>query len=75
MDIRTFFRGASYDAFDNHPDAVIVTSNQRNVVFWNKRAEEILGFGKKEVAGRNIGIYFLEDSEKIFQNLNQLGGL
>jgi len=71
MNIKTLFKGIqSHDIFDNYPDAVVVINFQKNIVFWNKRAQDLLGFSKRDVIGKNIGVIFTDDIEKIYQNLN-----
>lgn len=70
MNIKTLFKSIqTHDIYDNYPDAVIVINSQKNIVFWNKRAQHILGFSKREVIGKNIGVIFTDDIEKIYQNL------
>jgi len=70
MNIKTLFKGIQvHDIYDNYPDAVIIINFQKNIVFWNKRAQHIFGFSKREVIGKNIGVIFTDDTEKIHQNL------
>ncbi|MDD3012246.1 MAG: ATP-binding protein [Candidatus Gastranaerophilales bacterium] len=70
MNIKTLFKGIQvHDIYDNYPDAVIIINSQKNIVFWNKRAQNIFGFSKRDIIGKNIGIIFTDDIGKIHQNL------
>lgn len=60
-----------YEIFDYYPDAIIVINFQKNIIFWNKRAQEIFGFSKKEVIGKNIEFIFTDKIEKIYQCLSK----
>lgn len=39
---------------ENSNDAVITCDSDRNIVFWNSMAEEIFGYSKEEVIGKDI---------------------
>lgn len=39
---------------ENSNDAVITCDSDRNIVFWNRMAEEIFGYSKEEVIGKDI---------------------
>lgn len=53
--------------FDNYPDAVIVIDYSRNITQWNKKANEIFGYSKEEMIGRNIALLFDIEAEKIYE--------
>ncbi len=36
------------------PDAVIITTPEGEVVYWNKGAETVFGYGRDEVVGRSL---------------------
>ncbi len=40
--------------FNNTPDAIVVVDMNNKIVEWNKASEELYGFGKEEVIGKNI---------------------
>ncbi len=66
MNLKTLFKAVrSYECYRDFPDAVIVISYSQNVRFWNKRAKKIFGYTENEILGKNIGLIFSEDSEKI----------
>ncbi|MEN9963421.1 MAG: hypothetical protein RL582_516 [Bacteroidota bacterium] len=44
-------------------DALIVTDNQYEIIFWNKRAEQMFGFSEKEALGKRLGILLKTKSE------------
>jgi PAS domain S-box-containing protein len=70
MNIKSLFKGIqAQESFDNYPDAVITINFQKNIVFWNKKAKQIFGFSKRDVIGKNIGVIFTDDVEKIYQYL------
>lgn len=39
---------------NNAPDAVIVIDEQSRIVFWNPKSEEVFGWKKKEVMGKDL---------------------
>ncbi len=66
MNLKSLFKGIrSYECYKDFPDAVIVISYSQNVRFWNKRAKKIFGYTENEILGKNIGLIFSDDSEKI----------
>jgi len=70
MNIKTLFKGIQvHDIYDNYPDAVMIVNFQKNIVFWNKRAQHIFGFSKRDIIGKNIGMIFTDDLEEIYKNL------
>lgn len=44
-------------------DALIVTNNQYEIIFWNKRAEQLFGFSEIEAIGKRLGILLKTESE------------
>lgn len=71
MDIKSLFKPlAVQEIYDSMPDAIIIINFQKNIVGWNTRAKEIFGFTKREVIGKNIGIIFTDEVEKIYSNLS-----
>ncbi|MFH0703196.1 MAG: ATP-binding protein [bacterium] len=70
MNIKTLFKGMNFfDSFDNFPDSIIVINYQKNIIYWNKRSKDIFGFSRCETIGKNIGLIFTDEVEKIYQNL------
>lgn len=45
-------------------DAIIQTSNESKIIFYNNAAETLLGYSKDEVIGKDINILFTEDTIK-----------
>src|SRR5262245_29361676 len=43
---------------DSCPDAIISTDKDGNVVLFSERAEALLGYRAKDVAGRNISVLY-----------------
>ncbi|MBN1115893.1 MAG: PAS domain S-box protein [Bacteroidales bacterium] len=43
-------------------DAIIQTSKDNKIIFYNKAAELLLGYKKEEVLNKNVGILFSEDT-------------
>jgi PAS domain S-box-containing protein len=41
------------DIFVNIADGVFVVDNENKIIFWNRAAQKILGFSRREVVGRN----------------------
>lgn len=41
------------DIFINIADGVFVVDSENKIIFWNRAAQKILGFSRKEVVGRN----------------------
>jgi PAS domain S-box-containing protein len=41
------------DIFVNIADGVFVVDSENKIIFWNRAAQKILGFSRKEVVGRN----------------------
>lgn len=71
MFLKSFFKSINIsEVYDTLPDAIIVINFQKNIVAWNKRAKEIFGFSKRDVIGKNIGVIFLDEIERIYQNLS-----
>ncbi|OGI21738.1 MAG: hypothetical protein A2287_05710 [Candidatus Melainabacteria bacterium RIFOXYA12_FULL_32_12] len=66
-----FKQNLSYEISDNYPDGLIVINYQKSVVYWNKKAQELFGFSKKEVIGKNIGFIFADEVEKVYQSLGE----
>ncbi len=50
---------------DYYPDGVIIIDSLQNITLWNKKAGEIFGYTRQEMAGRNIAILFDAETEKI----------
>lgn len=70
MNIKSLFKGIQVqEGYDNYPDAVIIINFQKNITYWNKRAKQIFGFSKRDVIGKNIGIIFSDDVEKVYQHI------
>lgn len=70
MNLKSLFKGFyNYETYNQHPDAVIIINYKKNIVFWNKRAQKIFEFTSRDVIGKNIGVIFNEEIEKIYQNL------
>ncbi len=62
--IKNFFPA---NGFDCYPDALIIIDNLNNIAYWNKKADEIFGYTKEEMMGRNLAILFDSDTEKIYE--------
>jgi len=45
-------------------DAIYIVDSNRTIKFWNKGAENITGFKKNEVIGKNVPIIFCAISTK-----------
>lgn len=72
IDFKNLFKKrACYEVSDNYPDGVIVINYQKSILYWNKKAQEIFGFSKKETVGKNIGFIFADEVEKIYQSLGE----
>lgn len=68
MSIKSLFKGIiSLEELDSYPDAVVIVNKQRNIIFWSRRAEEILGLERKYVVNRNLEAIFGESIKKIYQ--------
>lgn len=59
------------DTYDKYPDAVLSFDFQKNIVIWNKQAQNLFGYTKKEIVGKNVNYIFNEDTEKIYKGLNE----
>lgn len=55
--------------FNYLPDGVIIIDQFNNILSWNKKAEEIFGYTKEEMVGRDIAILFDQDIDKIYDSL------
>ncbi|MCK7516059.1 MAG: PAS domain-containing protein [Desulfobacterales bacterium] len=72
MDIKNLFKPtANYEVSDTYPDGVIAINYQKNIIYWNKKAQEIFGFSRKEVLGKNIGFVLADEVEKVYQSLGE----
>lgn len=70
MNIKSLFKGFyNYETYNQHPDAVIIIDYKKNIVFWNKRSQKMFDFASRDVLGKNIGVIFNEEIDKIYQNL------
>ena len=56
---------------DKAQDAIMVCDLNGIILFWNKGAELIYGWGRHEAVGRNAGLLLSSDPEK-FQNVQRL---
>lgn len=66
--IKKFF--AEENNFDFYPDAVIVIDQYNNITRWNIKANEVFGFTREEMIGRNLAILFDSELEKIYESSN-----
>ncbi|EKE02408.1 MAG: PAS/PAC sensor signal transduction histidine kinase [uncultured bacterium] len=66
-----FKQNLSYEISDNYPDGLVIVNYQKSIVYWNKKAQEIIGFSKKEAIGKNIGFIFADEVEKVYQSLGE----
>ncbi len=49
---------------DNNRDVVFILDREGRILFWNKSAEEVLGYSKAEAVGKNIIIIWPQDSDQ-----------
>ena len=54
------FRGIG----ENAQDAIITADAQGNIVYWNPAAEHIFGYGREEIAGRNVTTLLARDIDR-----------
>ncbi len=64
----------SYSVFDKIAVGVIITDQDKNIIFINKHMEKISGFLLQDVIGKNHSYVFLDYSDfgKMEKNLNEL---
>jgi len=70
MDIKSLFlTGSQEDLLNNHPDAIVIIDLQKTIVFWNRRAQEIFGYTRREVIGKDITSVIKGTIENIYRTL------
>jgi len=58
----------SFD-IEQYPDAVIIINAMNEVIAWNTKSENIFGYLKNEIVGRNLAIVFDDNIDKIHTSL------
>lgn len=66
------FKGGNISEPDiNYPDALIAINYQKNIVFWNSKAEAVFGYVRSEIIGKNVGLVLTDDLDKIYQSFGE----
>jgi len=48
--------------FDNSPDAFIQLDTNGEIIAWNDKAENVFGYSKREVSGKNFGMLLTDEA-------------
>ena len=61
---------------ESSPDAIITTDKEGSVVLFNEGAESLLGYGSKEVVGRNVSILYGSEAgaNEVVREMRKRGG-
>lgn len=69
MSIKSFIKKFfSINNFNQYPDALIVIDHLENITDWNIMSEQLFGFARREITGRNVALLFDSELEKVLES-------
>ncbi len=72
MNLKSLFKsGSQEELLNNHPDGVVIINFNKQIVFWNRRCQEIFGYTRKEAIGQNINFIIDGGIEQVYRALSK----